>query len=517
MKQKNKQLDYLPNELANTSHFIHNFDVSVVLPFYKKMKEFRRVLPKNLPYFQRNGIEIVIAMDEDSEEEELTNFIQEYPFVNWKVIVNHIKHEWRNPAKVINVGIRNASNKYILVCSPESEFITDGIYLMRKKLQYFPKHFAIGSVAFLNLTKKHSENSFFMPYGSIMAKRKYFFEIGGYDETLIKWGGDDDNVRIRFEMNGIRKLFLPEVKLLHRESALEINKRKSGRKSSIPVEVLKNILLPNKVQINQNKWGNDFSDIAYSWKNKKFNKNSLLEYMHFFKKFELLSDNFIQPFKSILLVQSFNEKELINNFLNHNSQYFDAIILLDDDSDDDTYEIANHPKIILKVKKERTFFNDLENRNILLRLVSFFDSKWICFLDVDEIIDKRFADFSFMESDNIYNVLFNLVHLWDSEEYYNAEYPFSNEGIQQHFRMFRNIGNMQKTTDKSALHFKLTPYIKFLLKSRILLLHYGNISKERRQEKYKMYQLQDKHNDQVSYEHIICNSIALNRVREIII
>ena len=122
-----------------------------------------------------------------------------------------------------------------------------------------------------------------------------------------------------------------------------------------------------------------------------------------------------------------------------------------------------------------------------------------------------------MESDNIYNVLFNLVHLWDSEEYYNAEYPFSNEGIQQHFRMFRNIGNMQKTTDKSALHFKLTPYIKFLLKSRILLLHYGNISKERRQEKYKMYQLQDKHNDQVSYEHIICNSIALNRVREIII
>ncbi len=122
-----------------------------------------------------------------------------------------------------------------------------------------------------------------------------------------------------------------------------------------------------------------------------------------------------------------------------------------------------------------------------------------------------------MESDNIYNVLFNLVHLWDSEEYYNAEYPFSNEGIQQHFRMFRNIGNMQKTTDKSALHFKLTPYIKFLLKSRILLLHYGNISKERRQEKYNMYQLQDKHNDQVSYEHIICNSITLNRVRDIII
>ncbi len=517
MKHKDRKIKYLPNELKDTSHFIHNFDVSVVMPFYKKMKEFRRVLPKNLRYFQRNGIEIVIVMDEDSEEEELTNFIQEYPFVNWKVVVNHFKHNWRNPAKAINVGLRNASNKYILVCSPESEFITDGIYLMRKQLEYFPKHFAIGTVAFLNLTNKHSENSFFIPYGSIMAKRKYFFKIGGYDETLIKWGGDDNNIRIRLEMNGIRKLFLPEVKLIHRERDIEIKKRKGGQKSSIPVEVLKNILLPNEIQINQNKWGNDFSDIAYSWKDKKFNKDSLMKYLYSFKEFDLPSDNFFQSFKSILLVQCYNEKELIKKFLNHNSQYFDAIILLDDDSDDETYEMSTHSKIILKVKKKRTFFNDLENRNILLRLVSFFNCKWICFLDVDEIIDKRFADFSFMESDNVYNVLFNLVHLWDSEEYYNAEYPFSNKGIQQHFRMFRNIGNTQITTNKSALHFKLTPYIKSVFKSRILLLHYGNISKEKRWKKYKMYQLQDKHNDQASYEHIICNPISLNRINDIII
>lgn len=74
MKHKDK-IKYLHTELKDTSHFIHNFDVSVVMPFYKKMKEFRRVFSKNLPYFQRNGIEIVIAMDEDSEKEELTNVV----------------------------------------------------------------------------------------------------------------------------------------------------------------------------------------------------------------------------------------------------------------------------------------------------------------------------------------------------------------------------------------------------------------------------------------------------------
>ena len=118
------------------------------------MDEFLRVFQKNLPYFQRNGIEIVIAMDEDSEEESIINFTHRYPFINWKVIVNHSKHDWRNPAKAINVGIRNATKEFILVCSPESEFITDAIYLMRKKLQFYPQHFVIGTVAFTDLKNR---------------------------------------------------------------------------------------------------------------------------------------------------------------------------------------------------------------------------------------------------------------------------------------------------------------------------------------------------------------------------
>lgn len=68
----------------------------------------------------------------------------------------------------------------------------------------------------------------------------------------------------------------------------------------------------------------------------------------------------------VLLVQSYNEASRIHAFLDNITPYFDAIVWLDDESTDRTYELANHEKIVIKVQKKRTEFNDLENRNTLL-------------------------------------------------------------------------------------------------------------------------------------------------------
>ena len=125
-----------------------NFDVSVVMPFYKKLTAFKRVFPRNRKYFERNGIEVIIVLDCPDEKELLIQYIQEYPFVNWKVIYNDQPHEWRNPTKPINVGIRFATKKYIMVCSPESEFYTDAILQLRTGLKNYPNHYAIGAVCF---------------------------------------------------------------------------------------------------------------------------------------------------------------------------------------------------------------------------------------------------------------------------------------------------------------------------------------------------------------------------------
>ncbi|MCM1142115.1 MAG: glycosyltransferase family 2 protein [Muribaculum sp.] len=152
---------------------INNFDVSIVMPFYKKLKEFKRVFPTNHRYFERNGIELILVLDTPDEKEELIDFISNYPFINWKIILNEKPHEWRNPAKPLNVGIRHASKEFIMVCSPESEMLTDVIYLLRQTFEIYPdyNHFAIGRVCFAdneNINLNNFDNYHSIPFGSIM-------------------------------------------------------------------------------------------------------------------------------------------------------------------------------------------------------------------------------------------------------------------------------------------------------------------------------------------------------------
>ena len=122
----------MPVTFKTTEPFYHNFDLSVVIPFYRKMREFRSVFPKNRKYLERNGIEVVIVLDTPEESQELQDFISQYPFVNWRIVMNDKPHEWRNPAKPLNVGIRFATKRFVMVCSPESEMVTDVIAILRK-------------------------------------------------------------------------------------------------------------------------------------------------------------------------------------------------------------------------------------------------------------------------------------------------------------------------------------------------------------------------------------------------
>jgi glycosyltransferase len=41
-----------------------DFDLSIVMPFYKRLDEFKRVFPSKAKYYERNGIEVVIVADE---------------------------------------------------------------------------------------------------------------------------------------------------------------------------------------------------------------------------------------------------------------------------------------------------------------------------------------------------------------------------------------------------------------------------------------------------------------------
>lgn len=494
------------DDIANPFGITHNFDVSVILPFYKKIDEFKKVLPLNAAFFQRNGIEVVISMDDDSQEDELISLIRQYPFINWKVIINRQKHEWRNPCKAINVGIKNSSKKYILVCSPESEFFTDAIFLMRRMLEYYENHFAIGTVTFAYGYEVSEENlSFHIPYGSIMAKKEDLIAIKGYDEALNKWGGDDDNIRARLEFNGVKKLLMPEVKLIHREDDPVGEVKRFNKRKLIPTEIEMNIFFPLKACVNDI-WGEDYSEVIFDWRINGYAYEHACDYARKFEFFFVAEREIIlKKYDKVLLAQSYNEGENIVDFLDNMGKYFDGIILLDDGSIDNTFVLAQHPKLLIKIKKKRIGFIDIENRNIALDLASFVNSEWFCFMDTDERFCNKFSDLDgAIKVDQTDIISFFFVHIWDKNgDIYNGEYPYSNNGIVERVKMFRNFGHCQINTLKERMHFAVIPHQQNISKSKILYKHFGMDSEYKRECKYSLYQKEDIAKDQTNYEHII--------------
>ncbi len=188
------------------------------------------------------------------------------------------------------------------------------------------------------------------------------------------------------------------------------------------------------------------------------------------------------------------------------AKYFDAIILLDDESTDKTWQLAEHEKIILKVSKKRKGFDDITNRNILLDLASFFQTEWLCFMDIDERFDNDFNNFSqFEDREDVHVVAFKAVYLWNNENTYKGDVPYSQEGLLNVYRMFRPIGYSQIITN-NKLHFVACPYQTNVITSNILFKDYGSIQKDKRKKKYEMYLKEDEQKDlKGSYDYLLNN------------
>lgn len=475
-----------------------DFDLSIVMPFYKRLDEFKRVFPSKAKYYERNGIEVVIVADESTEEQGILDYIRSYPFINWKVVVNDEDHPWRNPAKAFNVGIRQATKQFVLVMDPELEFYTDVIYELREKLDSYPEHYAVGQVLFMDKCEEINEETLhkysygLIPYGSIMAKKEYFERIGGYSEHYTEWGGEDDHLRKRLELAGIRRLFFPDSVLIHWEDMGKRTVSRNEQRARIPRNIQSEILLPTKIVVNGGDWGMDFSHVAYDWRDHPFAKEQCREYLSTMNQFDVPSDQvFEDSYPLVALIPAYNESERIGDCLRSVEKYCDGIILLDDGSRDDTYSIAQSEKLLLKAKKIRTEFNDKQNRNILLDLASFFKVEWFIFIDADERFDDRFVDLrEVMKRDDVDTVGVWIANLWDSMETYRTDMedtnPESKNGLWFRARMFRNKGRMQLRVSRK-LHFPTIPYVSKLWKSQSLILHLGYLLGINRKTKRSFY------------------------------
>ncbi|WP_099463735.1 glycosyltransferase family 2 protein [Parabacteroides provencensis] len=483
---------------------LQDFDLSIVIPLCGWFDGFKRVFSSESNYYERNGIEVVVVINEPSEKEKILDYIRTYPFINWKIVVNTQYHSQQNPAKAFNTGIRQATKQYVLIMNPELEFYTDMIYQLREKLDSYPEHYAICQVRYMDKL---------LPYENIMAKKEYFEKVGGYSEHYTEWEEENNNICRRLELAGIHRLLFPEIELSLRENSSQQTVSKNKQQARIPNELLSEMLLPVDIKINKSFKITDYDTVIYDWKEHPYAKQQCRDYLSTLKQFDLLSDDiFEKSYPLIALIPTYNESERITDCLRSVEKYCDGIILLDDESTDDTYRIAQSDKLLIKAKKARTEFNDKQNRNILLDIASFFKAEWFIFIDADERFDDRFVDLrEVMKRDDVDAVGVWIANLWDSMETYRTNmldsHPLSQNGLWFRWRMFRNKGHMQILSE-NKLHFDSVPYLENRHISQTLLLHTGYLTLNKRNQKFSFYMNEDKQNKPY-YNDILFKTIKI--------
>lgn len=483
---------------------LDDFDLSIVLPLCISPEECRLLSLEMLPYYERNGIEIIIIAMDFQLGRKVTEYICNYPFINWKVVVNSPNNNlWDSYVQSLNTGILQSEKQYVLFLETDMIIQTDVIYELREKLEYYTGHYAITQT---------------YPTGCIMVRKVDLLKIGGYSEQYALWREERRDLCARLELIGIHRLCFPDSIVLQEYS---LQKDVCGRTTlPLPKQILSQMLLPNVLKMGDIQNAHS-STVLYDWKNRQISSQQCKKYLTSFKDYKMLSDDiFEKSYSLIALIPTYNESSRIKDCIRSIEQHCDGIILLDDDSTDNTFKMACSDKLLLKVRKERREFNDRQNRNMLLNLASFFKSEWFIFIDADERFYDSFMDLrEHMKRKDIDVIGLWIANLWDSTETYRADMedsnPYSKKGLWFRWRMFRNKGRMQFHIDRT-LHFRSVPYRKdkYSFISKTLLLHLGYLDENNRIEKYNFYQKEDRLQI-ISYEPILHKSIKLLNICDI--
>lgn len=232
--------------------------LSIIMPWYKKMLEFNYALKTNLEYFENEKYEIVIVLDEPSEEQKLLDKIKAINTVKWRVVVNDIAHAWRNPASTINVGIRNSLGEYCLVISPESMMVSDVPSILLNAVNE-RNAFAYGYCIWGNINNKgecrYSSFDDSVPFGSICFRRKDAENTHGYPEGYNRWGQDDVIFRKLLRRLGVAPIGVKDAIMLHMT-----HPGRSAENSTV-----RSLWAGPPAKSNGDNWGRDFDRIAFDW------------------------------------------------------------------------------------------------------------------------------------------------------------------------------------------------------------------------------------------------------------
>lgn len=465
------------NKYLNT---LSNHNLSIVIVLLSESDKIETIID-NAKYYQQNGIEIIIVFTNLKIKRQLLCITEKFPLINWIIVYTSSINN--NFSELVNVATKYSTKKYIFLSSNTIIFKNNIPCLLRYSTEEYPKTYSIVEV--LNL--------YTYPL-IVMVSKKDLISVGYLDSTIKN--PEFALIQLTRKLDSIsRKIVLAEAQYSYK-SYKEIT-------FCHDYSFIKRVLYPNfnKKPI----YTNVSEKCILHWRTsaRKISLCTILSEQ--FEKYSLKEGALNTKYEKIILCQSFNEISMITDFLDNMGKYFDGIILLDDGSEDGSYENAVHEKLLLKFKQKRDNFNDLKNRNALLDIASFFNSEWFCFMDLDERFDSRYAQLLNSTKKIQHDcIAFLFIHLWDSSFKYNTKMQDCKwNGFFLRWRMFRNIGRTNIITYQKKLHFAAVPYKDSKYLAPILVLHYGNLTKQQRLKKFNFYKQEDIHKDQKNYNDLI--------------
>lgn len=144
-----------------------------------------------------------------------------------------------------------------------------------------------------------------------------------------------------------------------------------------------------------------------------------------------------------------NEAHILERWLERTSEVADAIVALDDASQDDSYKILkSHPKVItcLQNPDRGGRWYQVRDLNQLLTEVKRHNPEWIYFSDADELADGRLPNMldDLLARKEVGQYLFREITLWRSITHYRVDRP--NEFMRIHpenISLIRNVPTIQ--------------------------------------------------------------------------
>lgn len=537
------------------------YDLTIIIPFFHKIEEFRSSLKINSSQFEK-ALEVLVLVDHKINTRSL-NYTKKYKNINFTFHINSENHPWRNPSVPINYGIKKAKGKYIMIFSPESIFVNNIVDILYQNCVKHKNIFTYGNIIFTSHAyyKSHSMESLFdkktnitndfigpVGFGSICCSKNNFKKVGYYNEDFILWGGEDDNVRIKLINNGIDGINIKKSKMIHLETKNELNQRinrmqnKNNIKNilnSYSIDEIKQILKNNNIPLLKIKNREDLYNYLYnlylkgslsSFKINNFNKyrnfnlepglsNNICSFFNKKKKRKLenlilnSNENFLEceigkkfknTYKIMLLTPCYNEEKNIVSFLENNKDLVDGCIMLDDNSTDKTWKKIKSKYVSIKIRKKRDkVWNDLENRNMLLDVLNIFLKScikvdWVLWLDCDEMIGNN--NIGLLKQNLLsskHNVLDLPFYHMWNNTHYNMEYPTQ---IRNKSKLQGILNSKYQTTNYYTRMFKIKKNYFHHQISNDKKLHFSLLPDIYNKEKFSFADLQILHNSTDSKE-----------------